>query len=353
LNVSAAQTVGAALASVTSALIGSLFGALGTILGAAISSLVYTFGAAFYELSIKRGSERLRVARANAPAVRRVPTTPTGSARSGASARPDPRGSPNRASPAPPPPGRPASSASPAGPPRPAPGRQQHYGAPGPRPQGGSSQNSDARAAASGAHARVMRPIDPNVLHRSGQLHMPPTPGPARVSGPDPADPTVPTPPDLAGPTEVLAAPPAGSRPWYRALGRKRLVLLAAATAGLFVTCLLIVTGIEAATPLSGHGRGTSVGRLLGHHQPGGNQPATGPGAPTTTSPGQTTNPEPTGEQQLTPTEATPTPIVTPTPAPGTGEQQPDEQHTPATTGAGPTGTENAPPTGGGAPTGG
>ncbi len=198
-----------------------------------------------------------------------------------------------------------------------------------------------------------MRPVDPSVLHRSGELGMPPSTAPIRASGRDPGDPRVPAPPDLVGPTEILAAPPAGSRRWYRALGRKRLVLLGAATVGLFVTCLLIVTGIQAATPLSGHGRGTSVGRLLGYHQPGGNQPATGPGAPGTTSPAQTTSPQPTGEQQSTPTETAPTPTQTPSPAPDTGGQHTDEQRVPATTGASPTGAENPPPTEGGAPPGG
>src|SRR6478752_2836810 len=48
LGLSGAQTIGSALAAVTSALVGSFLGVAGTLIGAALGSIVATVGAALY-----------------------------------------------------------------------------------------------------------------------------------------------------------------------------------------------------------------------------------------------------------------------------------------------------------------
>ena len=48
LGLSGTQTIGSALAAVTSALVGSFLGVAGTLIGAALGSIVATVGAALY-----------------------------------------------------------------------------------------------------------------------------------------------------------------------------------------------------------------------------------------------------------------------------------------------------------------
>jgi len=65
IGVSAAQIVAGALASVTAAVVASYFGIGGTLIGAAITSVVATVGGALYKLSLERAQARVVRVRRN------------------------------------------------------------------------------------------------------------------------------------------------------------------------------------------------------------------------------------------------------------------------------------------------
>ena len=68
LGLSGTQTIGSALAAVTSAFVGSFLGVAGTLIGAALGSIVATVGAALYARTL---SSAAAVAfEENAPATR-------------------------------------------------------------------------------------------------------------------------------------------------------------------------------------------------------------------------------------------------------------------------------------------
>src|ERR687884_721912 len=54
------KTIAAALAAVCAAVVGSYLGVAGTLLGAALASMVGTIGTEIYERSIKKGGEKLQ-----------------------------------------------------------------------------------------------------------------------------------------------------------------------------------------------------------------------------------------------------------------------------------------------------
>src|SRR5918911_4493726 len=64
------KTIAAALAAVCAAVVGSYLGVAGTLLGAALASIVGTIGTEIYERSIKKGGEKLRTL---APALTKAP----------------------------------------------------------------------------------------------------------------------------------------------------------------------------------------------------------------------------------------------------------------------------------------
>lgn len=66
LDVSPAQVVGGALASVTAAGLGSTLGVAGTVLGAGLTSVVITVGGALYQRSLERTKERANLTAAKA-----------------------------------------------------------------------------------------------------------------------------------------------------------------------------------------------------------------------------------------------------------------------------------------------
>ena len=74
-QVSPAQVGGAALASVTAAFLGSRLGVAGTVVGAALTSVIITVGGALYQRSIEKTKEKAVVAAARASVLRqrRVP----------------------------------------------------------------------------------------------------------------------------------------------------------------------------------------------------------------------------------------------------------------------------------------
>lgn len=62
LGVSGTQAIGSALGAVTAAVVLSTLGVAGTLIGAAVSSLVWTFGGAIYTRYAEAGRERVRQA---------------------------------------------------------------------------------------------------------------------------------------------------------------------------------------------------------------------------------------------------------------------------------------------------
>src|SRR5947209_7416167 len=60
MQISVVQIVAGALASVSAAVVASTFGLVGTLLGAAVSSIVATTAAALYSHSIQRARTRIR-----------------------------------------------------------------------------------------------------------------------------------------------------------------------------------------------------------------------------------------------------------------------------------------------------
>jgi hypothetical protein len=68
LGLSGTQTIGSALAAVTSALVGSFLGVAGTLIGAALGSIIATVGAAVYARTLSKAA---RVARSTMPLRRR------------------------------------------------------------------------------------------------------------------------------------------------------------------------------------------------------------------------------------------------------------------------------------------
>src|SRR4051812_3868164 len=68
LGLSGTQTIGSALAAVTSALVGSFLGVAGTLIGAALGSIIATVGAAVYARTLSKAA---RVARSTIPLRRR------------------------------------------------------------------------------------------------------------------------------------------------------------------------------------------------------------------------------------------------------------------------------------------
>src|SRR5689334_14613057 len=63
VQLSAVQVAASALASVSAAVIASLFGVAGTVIGAGVVAVVSTTGSAIYSASMKRTSNQLRRAR--------------------------------------------------------------------------------------------------------------------------------------------------------------------------------------------------------------------------------------------------------------------------------------------------
>src|SRR3712207_5432411 len=63
LQLSAVQVAASALASVSAAVVASLFGVAGTIIGAGLVAIISTTGSAIYSASMKRTSSQLRRAR--------------------------------------------------------------------------------------------------------------------------------------------------------------------------------------------------------------------------------------------------------------------------------------------------
>lgn len=61
LGLSGTQTIGSAMAAVTSALVGSFLGVAGTLLGAALGSIVATVGGALYSRTLKSATEVAKV----------------------------------------------------------------------------------------------------------------------------------------------------------------------------------------------------------------------------------------------------------------------------------------------------
>ncbi|MGH3944586.1 MAG: hypothetical protein ACRDSI_06015 [Pseudonocardiaceae bacterium] len=76
INFNLTQVAAAALAAVTTAVLGSLLGAAGTLIGAAGASVITTVGTALYQASLERSRERVR---SLAQRARPWPTTPVGS----------------------------------------------------------------------------------------------------------------------------------------------------------------------------------------------------------------------------------------------------------------------------------
>ncbi|MBP2386074.1 hypothetical protein [Paeniglutamicibacter kerguelensis] len=67
LGLSGTQTIGSAMAAVTSALVGSFLGVAGTLLGAALGSIVATVGGALYSRTLKSATDvaKVRIPRRN------------------------------------------------------------------------------------------------------------------------------------------------------------------------------------------------------------------------------------------------------------------------------------------------
>lgn len=63
LQLSATQVAAGALASVSSAVVASFFGLAGTLIGAALASVISTVSAALYSTSLRKTNEKLRTAR--------------------------------------------------------------------------------------------------------------------------------------------------------------------------------------------------------------------------------------------------------------------------------------------------
>src|ERR687890_73777 len=63
LQLSATQVAAGALASVSSAVVASFFGLAGTLIGAALASVISTVSAALYSSSLHKTNEKLRIAR--------------------------------------------------------------------------------------------------------------------------------------------------------------------------------------------------------------------------------------------------------------------------------------------------
>lgn len=61
LGLSGTQTIGSAMAAVTSALVGSFLGVAGTLLGAALGSIVATVGGALYSRTLKSAADVAKV----------------------------------------------------------------------------------------------------------------------------------------------------------------------------------------------------------------------------------------------------------------------------------------------------
>src|SRR5438128_12346473 len=59
-SLSAAQVAASALAAVSSAVVASFFGVAGTLIGAALASVITTVSASLYATSLKKTNERLR-----------------------------------------------------------------------------------------------------------------------------------------------------------------------------------------------------------------------------------------------------------------------------------------------------
>src|SRR3954471_2052526 len=59
-SISAAQVAASALAAVSSAVVASFFGVAGTLIGAALASVITTVSASLYATSLKKTNERLR-----------------------------------------------------------------------------------------------------------------------------------------------------------------------------------------------------------------------------------------------------------------------------------------------------
>ncbi|MFD0485779.1 hypothetical protein ACFQ0O_00400 [Saccharopolyspora spinosporotrichia] len=75
LDLSAANVCGTALASVTAAYLGSYLGAVGTMWGAALTSVVVTVGGKLYQRSLERTKEQAAAAKEKAALLRAKKTT--------------------------------------------------------------------------------------------------------------------------------------------------------------------------------------------------------------------------------------------------------------------------------------
>ena len=79
LQLSATQVAAGALASVSSAVVASFFGLAGTLIGAALASVISTVSAALYSSSLRKTNEKLRIARSQLTG-RQSPVADTGDA---------------------------------------------------------------------------------------------------------------------------------------------------------------------------------------------------------------------------------------------------------------------------------
>ncbi len=102
-QLSATQVAAGALAAVSAAVVASLFGLAGTVIGAALASVVSTVSAALYSNSIQKTNERLRRAReqlarqqAHAPRTGTAPVAPAAPATQALPTHLDPRRAPDR-----------------------------------------------------------------------------------------------------------------------------------------------------------------------------------------------------------------------------------------------------------------
>lgn len=78
LEVSGIQVAAGALASVSAAVVASLFGAAGTLIGAAVASVVTTVGSAIYGVWIRHTGEKLRQTQGVLPFRPTLPSIPKG-----------------------------------------------------------------------------------------------------------------------------------------------------------------------------------------------------------------------------------------------------------------------------------
>src|SRR6195952_2663838 len=91
VQLSAVQVTASALASVSAAVVASLFGVAGTVVGAGLVAIISTTGSALYSSSMKRTTSQLRRARENLLTARAGEPGSTTRASTAVLDRPEPR----------------------------------------------------------------------------------------------------------------------------------------------------------------------------------------------------------------------------------------------------------------------